>query len=585
MVRLIQKTRYLKSGGGAGYMKYIATWDGVELLPSGYMEYMAQRPRSHGLFSSADGVDLYAAMDEVERHKGKVWTVIWSLRREDAARLGYDNAESWRTLLRAHQVELAQAMKILPSKLRWYAAFHDEGHHPHVHVMIWSTDPKQGYLNTSGIEIIRSKLTNHIFQDELLHLYQEKNISYQKLVSEARKVMSETVRKMNDTLYDDPVIAQKMVTLAQELKLAKGKKVYGYLKKSTKAVVDEIVDQLAKQPEVAEYYETWNQLRDRLESYYKNKPRKRLPLSQQKEFKAIKNAVIQEAENLRLGLLTFENEEIADEEFDEEQVTPKSKWELIKTYREAKYVLDNKDARWDAMQEAVKRLEQLWGDGLTVAAHQLGKCYRDGRGVLPDEKHAEEWFLRAADAGLDFSQYALGKLLQEQGRIDEAVEWYEKASAQGNQYADYRLGKLYLAGTDVPRDVELAVHHLTASAEAGNQYAQYTLGKLYLLGEDVPQDRELAKVYLTASAEQGNRYAQFFLDRLENMGPPSVMLAVTRLLYHASRVFRETPMPSPPRGLQIDRKRLAQLREKKTATGHKPDDHEDGPAQGGITMS
>ena len=565
-------------------MKYIATRDGVELLPSGYMEYMAQRPRSHGLFSSADGIDLDTAMDEVARHEGKVWTVIWSLRREDAARLGYDNAKNWRTLLRAHQVELAQAMKLPPSKLRWYAAFHDEGHHPHVHVMVWSTDPKQGYLSTAELEKIRSKLTNHIFQDELLHLYQEKDVSYQQLVSEARKVMSETVRKMNNTLYDDPLIAQKMVMLAQELKSAKGKKVYGYLKKSTKAVVDEIVDQLAKQPEVAEYYEAWNRLRDQLESYYKDKPRKRLPLSQQKEFKAIKNAVIQEAENLRLGLLTFEDEKLEDEEFDEERVTPKSKWELIETYREAKAILDDKDARWDAMQEAVKKLERLWDEGLTVAAHQLGKCYWDGRGVLPEEKYAEKWFCRAADAGLDFSQYALGKLLQEQKRIDEAVEWYQKASAQGNQYADYRLGKLYLTGTDVPKEVEKALHHLSASAEAGNQYAQYALGKLYLLGQEVEQDRELAKVYLTASAEQGNRYAQFFLDRWENMGSPSVMLAVTRLLYHASRVFRDTPLPSPPRGLQIDRKRLAQLREKKIAMGHKEDDHEEEQTWGGMTM-
>ena len=156
-------------------------------------------------------------------------------------------------------------------------------------------------------------------------------------------------------------------------------------------------------------------------------------------------------------------------------------------------------------------LEQLWNAGFTVAAHLLGKCWRDGMGVLPDDEQAELWFRRAAEAGHDFSQYALGKLLQSQKRMDEAVSWYEKAAAQGDSYAAYGLGKLYLEGKDVPKDVAKAVEYLRASAEQGNEYAQYALGKLYLAGEDVSQDREQAYSWFWESASQGNEYAQFFL--------------------------------------------------------------------------
>jgi hypothetical protein len=226
MVRLIQKSGYIKVGSASGYMKYIATrerveklegsspvtkgqqqlienllrdfpdaneldeYSGYRLAPTtgnasalisavldanahkftnrdGYMKYIATRPRverhgEHGLFSSQP-VSLDAALEEIEAHTGNVWTFIWSLRREDAARLSYDCAESWQKLIKAHQVEIAEAMKIPPDQLCWYAAFHDEGHHPHVHAMVWSADPKQGRLAKEGVKMIRSKLTNDIF--------------------------------------------------------------------------------------------------------------------------------------------------------------------------------------------------------------------------------------------------------------------------------------------------------------------------------------------------------------------------------------------------------------------------------------
>ncbi len=283
-----------------------------------YLEYMAERPRSHGLFSADGPADLEKTTEEINGHTGAVWTFVYSLKREDAHRLGYETSESWRKLLLAHQTELAQAMKISPSSFRWCAAFHDEKHHPHIHMMVWSTDPKQGYLTEKGIEQMRSQLSNEIFRDELLSLYQKKDLSYSQVRDAAMEAMGRLIREMETGLCHSPVIAEQMETLAGMLENHKGKRIYGYLKKPAKAKVDAIVDELAKIPEVAECYEQWNQLRDELERYYKDAPREHLPLSQQKEFKAIKNMVIGEAERLRLGTVTFEDARMRDE-VDEDQ--------------------------------------------------------------------------------------------------------------------------------------------------------------------------------------------------------------------------------------------------------------------------
>lgn len=344
-----------------------------------------------------------------------------------------------------------------------------------------------------------------------------------------------------------------MEALVEMLNNANGKKVYGYLKKPVKAQVNSIVDEMARLPQVAECYEAWNRLRDEVECYYKDKPREHLPLSQQKEFRAVKNMVIQEAEHIRLGTVSFEDERMKDEVEEEKKA-------------------------------AVYTLEQFWDMGFAVAAHQLGKCWRDGLGVLPDGERAEMWFRRSAEAGNDFSQYALGKLLQSQRRIEEAVKWYEKAAAQGNQYTDYRLGKLYLEGVDVPKDVSKAAAHLTASANCGNPYAQYALGKLYLAGQDVKQDREAAWDWFYRSAEQGNEYAQFFLDHFEYQRKPSVLLCTTRLLYHMGQIFRENSVPPRDTVGHVDRKLRARIREKKIALGQNPNDHEE-QQYGGWNMA
>ena len=541
------------------------------------MKYIATRPRverhgEHGLFSNRP-ISLDASLKEIEAHQGNVWTFIWSLRREDATRLGYDHAESWQKLIKAHQVEIAEAMKIPPDQLRWCAAFHDEGTHSHVHAMVWSTDPKRGHLTREGINTIRSRLTNDIFQDDLYSLYQEKDISYKELVAATRQSMHELITKMQDTACDCPAIGEKMLALSQSLETAKGKKVYGYLKKSSKAQVDDIVDELAKIPSVAECYAAWNKLRDQLESYYKGTPRQHLSLSQQKEFRAIKNLVIQEAKNLRQNVFTFEDAGIVEKHPD--AVPESNDYGAVLDYYQSVEILDADNITQAEKQEALQTLEQLYDSGFVMAAHHLGRAWRDGLGVLPNDDRAENWFRQSAESGVACSQYALGTLLQEQGQIEEAMGWYTQAADAGNQSAQYHLGKLYLQGTAIPRNVTKAIEYLTSVAEQGNQYAQYALGKLYLTNDEIPLDRAQAAYWLAQSASQGNQYAQFLLDHQNDNQSPSMLLSATCLLHHMSQIFQETPPPSNPTVYHVDKKLMRQIREKKIAAGHKLDDHEE----------
>ena len=212
-----------------------------------------------------------------------VWAWDISLKREDAARLGYDNAKAWRNLLRANRNDIAAAMNIPPNHFRWYAAYHDEGEHPHVHMMAWSTVPEEAYLTKEGIRQIKSRLMNQIFKQEMLHTHEQKSQSRDELVREARRAIRRLTREMAQSICSAPEIEQKMEQLAGQLEVVKGKKSYGYLPKPVKKTVDEIVDKLEELPVVRECYDQWCVLQSEVENYYPDKPRERKKLSQEKE--------------------------------------------------------------------------------------------------------------------------------------------------------------------------------------------------------------------------------------------------------------------------------------------------------------
>ncbi len=625
MAGLILKSPDIKAGGAGKYMRYIATRENVERLPAArpptkkqvelvqklahdfpastksdeyagynksptrakasayisstletnwdtaqrsdvYMKYIATRPRveklgTHGLFGDEDDVDLDVAIAEMESVTGNVWTHIISLKRKDAERLGYDNASTWRNLLRAHRNDIAEAMQIAPGDFRWYAAFHNEGNHPHVHMMAWSASGG-GYLSRDGIRKIKSGLVNDIFKQELLHAYERKSEMRDELVNEVRQSLHELVGEIRDGLCTCPQTVPMMMELSMELGAVKGKKSYGYLKKNLKDKVDRIVDELETVPAVHECYAKWLDLEAEVDSYYKDERRKRLRLSEQKEFRSVKNAVIQEAERLRLGEVTVE--EVPAGPVDECDWREQS---YINTY-----FLDE-TAPLDERDKAVERERQYAEDGEPSSQYVLGVLYRDGGLLMPDALKAREWFTRSAKQGYVPAQYALGKLLlsddPEVHDRDVGLRWLQTAAKNGNTYATYELGKAYLK----IGDKQQAESYFTQAAEAENSNAMYMLGKFLY---DSNPGR--ANYWLRESASYGNPHAQRALDQHTS---PTVATCVTRLLYHLSRVIRDnTEQASHGPVFGIDRKRRRELMDKRLAMGHKPDDHEDMQMQG-----
>lgn len=652
MARLIVKSPYIKCGGSqgaAGYMKYIATRERVEILPDdrpptrkqeqlitklskdfpgvkelleygdytqrptkanasalitlaleenwskvssseGYAKYIATRPRAqrlgdHGLFGDEEGVDLDRAMAELEHYTGNVWTHIISLRREDATRLGYDNAQAWRSLLRTHRNEIAVAMQISPQDFRWYAAFHDEGEHPHVHMMAWSVKPGQEYLSKDGIKQIKSTLTNQIFKQEMYFLYEQKSASRDELVQEARKVMLELSRQMAQGICEHPDMEHLMGELAQQLGSVKGKKSYGYLSKPLKKLVDEIVNQTERLPVVNRCYQTWWELQCQVHQFYSGQEQQRPPLSRQKEFRAIKNAVIKEAERIRLNRISSEDRDMEDRGgwVEDQELT----WDCY----ELRSIMENEDLSWEERVDAAVQMKRLAQAGDAYAQYLMGLLYRDGGLVIPDTKRAQYWMEQAATQNVPAAQYALGKLLLSDDALvhdsDQGIRWLKASAQNGNDYAAYTLGKEYLSGRYVFKNTEKAAEYFRQAAQGDNPWAQYLLGKLYLMGDGVEQDEEAAYQWFQAAAEQGHIYAEFFVERMEQgwTASPQLMLSTTRLLHHMGNIFRDnTPAPPASGGPHIDRKRLQKLRAKKIALGHKPDDHEEEQQSWGVSM-
>lgn len=285
-----------------------------------YANYIATRPRaerfgSHGLFTD-DGVQvqLSKVSEELDRHKGNIWTAIISIRREDAERLGFNTGARWRDMLRTQTEALAKNLKIPMENLRWYAAFHNESHHPHVHLIAYSTVENEGYLTQKGVENLRSSFAKDIFQQDLLCIYERQTEHRDKLRAEARDIVEDLVSKINSEIYISASIQHKLLELADRLSKTKGKKVYGYLKPDVKAIVDSIVDELASDDRIKKLYDLWYEQKENTIRTYTDEIPDRIPLVNNKEFKSIKNAVIKEAMKLTLTEDEVEKIENADEE-------------------------------------------------------------------------------------------------------------------------------------------------------------------------------------------------------------------------------------------------------------------------------
>lgn len=492
-----------------------------------YADYIATRPRAqrfgtHGLFTD-DGVQvkLGEVSDELNHYDGNVWTVIISLRREDAERLGFNTGERWRDMLRTQTEALAKNFKIPMGSLKWYGAFHNESHHPHVHLMVYAGEGVKPYLSKQGVMHLRSAFAKDIFAQDLLCIYEKQTEHRDALRLQSREVIAEIIGRINSGTYDNPKLEGLLLKLADRLSKTKGKKQYGYLKADVKAIVNQIVSELAADERIAALYDLWYEQKEEVLRTYTQEMPERIPLVDNPEFKSVKNAVIQEAMNIAADRVTFEDAgdepdpdepemALEDDGPESEPTEPedasdpptrsygggrkkKHTW-WTEEYKQArKFLYGTKEEPSDfAKALALMQAEANKGNGF--AMHDLARMYLSGLGCDKDENLAQEWFHKAYHVFLreeataekkDYLQYRIGKLYSFGYGVEQdylkATEWYEKAVATENPFAAYALGSLYRRGQGVEQDDGKAftLYRMAAEDEdKPNAYAAYELGRM-----------------------------------------------------------------------------------------------------------
>lgn len=562
--------------------------DNVDLIgkKENYVGYIAKRPRvekqgSHGLFSQTDReINLSEVAKTVADHEGAVWTTIMSLRREDAEKLGFDNAKAWRDLLRGQSNKLAKAMGIPLTDLRWYAAFHNEGNHPHIHLISYSAG-REPFMTEQGLQTFKADFAREIFRQDNIQIYQEQTAYRDELRRTGREKMSTIVQQINNGAYDNETVKLMLRNLVRELDGYKGKMVYGYMPKRAKNLIDGIVDELAKDDRIAELYSLWYEQRDNIMRTYQDTMPQRVPLSQNKEFKTIKNAVIQEALNLLHNRITFEDESFEQEETSDSETNAapkKNPWadpeDMRYQYIRGKSYLDFNSDDFDP-EEAVRWLEMSASQGFDVAMYKLGKLYLQGDIIEKDIQQSLYWLRKADAVNNQYAQYLLGKIylngMDVNANYAIAEEMFGRASIQGSSFAKYSLAKMHLKGQASFSNLAYAVQLLTEAAEQGNQWAEYQLGKMYLYGQGVDKNYELAVKLLTSSADKGNEYSQHLLDNYQKYSSDSsaTVLASLRLLARLSQIIRDDADKRDKSGRAIDRKLMRKIEQKKQAQGQK----------------
>ncbi len=499
-----------------------------------YADYIATRPRAqrfgtHGLFTD-DGVQikLNEVSENLNQYGGNVWTIIISLRREDAERLSFNTGERWRDMLRSQTSLISENFHIPMQNLRWYAAFHNESHHPHVHLMVYSTEEKQVYLSKQGVMKLRSSFAKDIFAQDLLCVYEKQTEYRDELKLNNREIIAEIISKINSGVYDNPKLEEMLLSLVDRLSKTSGKKIYGYLKADVKAIIDSIVDEIASDERISALYDLWYEQREDVIRTYTDELPKRVPLSQNKEFKSIKNAVIQEAMNIVTDrIITADYEENADEQSEsdseprdeetEPTLTDKEKTSLMwQYYRQAKELLDKESENYN-LNTAVEFLIESAKLGCGVAKYRLGKMFLQGEDVPKNADYALRWLEESVNDGNEFAEYLLGKTYLKDDDLEQnlirAEDLLRKSSAHGNKYAKYTLGKALLDGELFLQNIPEAVKLITESADNGFALAQYLLGKLLYKGEAIPQDLKKAIEYLEKAAEQKNPYAAYLAGK------------------------------------------------------------------------
>ncbi len=533
-----------------------------------FVGYMAMRPGvqkrgSHGLFNEKDEpIILDRVANEIANHKGNVWSHVISLRREDAIRLGYDNSEAWRQLVMRHISDIAKNQKISLCNLKWYAAFHDTTHHPHIHLLVYSENTKEGFLTNEGINKIRSAFANDIFHDDLQSIYQEQTLSRDELKAVSKTEFESVVRKIQQGDFENPQLENFIRKLYSQLQNVKGKKVYGYLPQEVKETVNSIFSELAKDDNIRQLYEKWCSLECLKYKSYTQKEKELPPLVDNKVFQPVRNMIIRtvldmndfskisepeflensdgilenfseeiplqfdESEQSENDKVAFsDNDDLTAEDFiwsGENAVTVDTvdyqsqskyylKWSTV--YKEACKIIYNKQSKLEDFQKAEQLLLNESRSGNVLAIHDLGKLYSTEKlGEKKDEKSFS--FYREALHALTVIEPNADSMLPYEPRY----EGQNMKSADMRSYVWYRIGKMHCYGLGTEQDYEKAFEWFLKSAQEGNKFAQYSLANLYYYGNGVEKDLSQAFWWYRKSSEQGQPYASYAVAQMYSKG-------------------------------------------------------------------
>ena len=532
-----------------------------------FVGYMAMRPGvqkrgSHGLFNEKDEpIILDRVANEIANHKGNVWSHVISLRREDAIRLGYDNSEAWRQLVMRHISDIAKNQKISLCNLKWYAAFHDTTHHPHIHLLVYSENTKEGFLTNEGINKIRSAFANDIFHDDLQSIYQEQTLSRDELKAVSKTEFESVVRKIQQGDFENPQLENFIRKLYSQLQNVKGKKVYGYLPQEVKETVNSIFSELAKDDNIRQLYEKWCSLECLKYKSYTQKEKELPPLVDNKVFQPVRNMIIRtvldmndfskisepeflensdgilenfseeiplqfdESEQSENDKVAFsDNDDLTAEDFiwsGENAVTvdvddaPKSKYYLkwSSSYKEACKLIYNKRSKLEDFQKAEQLLLNESGAGNVLAIQDLGKLYSTDKLGEKDEKKSFSFYEEAFQGFMEIepdSDFMFPYEPKYKGQVMKPVDM--------RSYVWYRIGKMHCYGLGTEQDYEKAFEWFLKSAQEGNKFAQYSLANLYYYGNGVEKDLSQAFLWYRKSSEQGQPYAPYAVAQMYDKG-------------------------------------------------------------------
>ena len=504
-----------------------------------FVGYMAMRPGvekrgSHGLFNEKDEpIILNQAANEIAEHKGNVWSHVVSLRREDAVRLGYDNSDAWRELVKRHISDIAKAQNIPLCNLKWYAAYHDTTHHPHIHLLVYSTNPKQGFLTKAGIDEIRSAFANDIFHDDLQSIYQEQTVSRDELKAVSKNEFESIVNIIASNDHTDPQLEELIRKLYIQLQNVKGKKVYGYLPMEIKETVNKIFSELAKDENIQQLYEKWCGLERLKYKTYTLKETELPELSANKVFQPVRNMIIRTVLNMKpfdvnteiegsepndeyfdntpqdMSPLFDESEPLAETETDESAAAIKYYIKWNDQYKKACKLIYGKDAKLNDFKEAEQLLLSESQRGNVLAVYDLGKLYSTDKLGEKNEEMSIAKYTRALQGFLQiepnskklkpYVQYRIGKMfcygLGTEQDYEKAFEWFERSAKQKNKFAQFSLANLYYYGSGVEKDLSQAFLWYQRASSQGQPYAAYSIAQMYRYGEYVTKDNDTAQRY------------------------------------------------------------------------------------------